>query len=411
MKGEANSTATCARAKYSSPAGTARCTDRATERSVRWRNVRRDSRYTWLRRLLLRSATGTSQRDVPTHIKFGAKIAMVAFTLSPLSVHAADLAPASLPGKGLSQHDFLYSGEWDTRKTNQTMFLVKGGQVVWTYTIPIKDANGNLSEYSDLHRLSNGDIVFAYKTGWRKINARKETLYDYQCPVVATNADGKRVWAECHSAQPIGTDKVLFMQNGMPAQLFLYHLKTGKMEMERVVRTKEPVDAKSIHGQFRNVRMTKAGTFLIAHMNLGRVIEYDRDWNVIWQTTNAPSVWHATRLKSGNTLVSGNQHGFVREITPQDEIVWEVKKGDLGDIKLNGIHQATRLANGNTILCNWTAGVKKPDWPSIVQLIEVTPEKKVVWAIREWENPDLGPASCVQLLDEPGKAEEMDLMR
>jgi hypothetical protein len=45
--------------------------------------------------------------------------------------------------------------------------------------------------------------------------------------------------------------------------------------------------------------------------------------------------------------------------------------------------------------------VKKPDWPSIVQVIEVTPEKKVVWAIREWENPDLGRASCIQLLDEP----------
>jgi hypothetical protein len=46
-----------------------------------------------------------------------------------------------------------------------------------------------------------------------------------------------------------------------------------------------------------------------------------------------------------------------------------------------------------------------------VQLIEVTPEKKVVWAIREWTNPDLGPASCVQLLDEAGKDEEQDMMR
>jgi hypothetical protein len=30
--------------------------------------------------------------------------------------------------------------------------------------------------------------------------------------------------------------------------------------------------------QFRNVRMTKAGTFLISHMNLGKVIEYDKEW-------------------------------------------------------------------------------------------------------------------------------------
>jgi len=332
-------------------------------------------------------------------------------TVSAVESPDHPVPPLALPGNGLRQHDFLYSGEWDTRKTNQTMFLIKGGKVVWTYEIPITDANGNLSEYSDMHRLSNGDIVFAYKTGWRKINQRKETIYDYQCPSAGTNADGKLIWSECHSAQPIGMDKVLFMQNGLPARLFLYNLTSRTIEMERAMKTKEPVDAKSIHGQFRNVRMTKAGTYLIAHMNLGKVIEYDKNWNEIWMTKNAPSVWHATRLKNGNTLVSGNQHGFVREISPRDEIVWEVKKGDLGDIKLNGIHQTTRLANGNTVICNWTAGVKKPDWPNIVQLIEVTPKKEVVWAIREWEDPDLGPASCIQLLDEPGKVEEMDLMR
>jgi hypothetical protein len=55
--------------------------------------------------------------------------------------------------------------------------------------------------------------------------------------------------------------------------------------------------------------------------------------------------------------------------------------------------------------------VNKPDWPKIVQVIEVTPKKEVVWAINQWTNPDLGPASCIQLLDEPGRAEERELMR
>jgi hypothetical protein len=313
-------------------------------------------------------------------------------------------ALTALPGKGLAQHDFLYSGEWDTRKAVQTMFLVKGGKVVWTYEIPIKDANGNLSEYSDMHRLSNGDIVFAYKTGWRKIRSKGEIIYDYQCPKLETG------WTECHSAQPIGPDKVLFMQNGVPAKLFLYNIKTKQTEMEHVMQSKEPVDQKSVHGQFRNVRMTKGGTYLIAHMNLGKVIEYDKDWNEIW-SCEAPSVWHAARLKNGNTLIAGNQHGFLREINPAGEIVWEVKKDDLPGITINGVHQATRLANGNTVFCNWTAGVKKPDWPGIVQVIEVTPEKQVVWAFREWADPDLGPASCIQLLDEAGAMEDGDLMR
>ena len=47
------------------------------------------------------------------------------------------------------------------------------------------------------------------------------------------------------------------------------------------------------------------------------------------------------------------------------------------------------------------------DWKEI----EVTPAKKVVWALREWTEPDLGPASSIQLLDEPGKAENRDLQR
>jgi len=44
-------------------------------------------------------------------------------------------------------------------------------------------------------------------------------------------------------------------------------------------------------------------------------------------------------------------------------------------------------------------------------VLEVTPTKKVVWALREWKHPDLGPASSIQLLDEPGAAENGDLQR
>ena len=49
------------------------------------------------------------------------------------------------------------------------------------------------------------------------------------------------------------------------------------------------------------------------------------------------------------------------------------------------------------------------EWPKAVQLIEVTPGKKVVWALRDWTI--LGPASSTQLLDEPGVAENGDLQR
>jgi len=318
--------------------------------------------------------------------------------------------PAILPGNGLAQHDFIYTGEWDTRKTNATIFLVRGGRGVWTYKIPRKDEfSGQESEFSDLHRLSNGDIVFAYKTGWRKIDADGNTIYDFRCPE-EIGPNGSNYWRECHSAQPIGNDKVLFMLNGHPAKLCLYNLKTGQMEMEHAVDSKTK-DVGSVHAQFRNVRMTKQGTYLLAHLDLGKVVEYDTNWNVIWSTTNASSVWQAVRLPNGNTMISGNQHAWVRELNPAGEIVWEVKNGDLPGIRINSVHECQRLANGNTVICNWTAGVNKADWPKIVQLIEVTPDKQVVWAINSWKDPDLGPSSCIQLLDEPGNDEDQDLLR
>jgi len=68
-------------------------------------------------------------------------------------------APAVLSGKGLAQHSFLYTGERDCRKTDQTMFVVRGGKVVWTYSIPIKDADGTLQELGDATMLANGNPV------------------------------------------------------------------------------------------------------------------------------------------------------------------------------------------------------------------------------------------------------------
>jgi len=38
-------------------------------------------------------------------------------------------------------------------------------------------------------------------------------------------------------------------------------------------------------------------------------------------------------------------------------------------------------------------------------------KEKIAWALCSWDNPDLGPASLIQLLDEPGVPENADLQR
>ena len=308
--------------------------------------------------------------------------------------------PTTLPGNGLAQHDFLYVGEWDTRNPEETIFLIKGGKVVWTYAIPDKNDKGELNEFDDIHLLSNGNVLFARKTGAGEVNPDKKLVWNFDAPP----------GTECHSAQPIGPDKVFLCLNGTPAKCLLINKTTGKVEIEHELATKNPTDPKSVHGQFRHIRMTRQGTYLIAHLNLGKVVEYDKDGQEIF-SVDAGSPWAAVRLENGNTLISGNQHGYVREVNPAGETVWEINKDDLPGIPLYTVQECNRLKNGNTVISNWGGSIRKEDWPKVVQVIEVTPDKKVVWALHQWKDPDLGPSSCIQLLDEPGVEENGDHMR
>jgi hypothetical protein len=300
------------------------------------------------------------------------------------------LGAQSLPGKGMAQHPFLYCGEWQNRSTSQqTMYIVKGGKIAWSYINPLK------GELGDCTMLSNGNIVFSRQFGASEVTQAKKIVWNYDGPP----------GTEIHTAYPIDKRRVLVMQNGNPAKLLVINKDNGDIEKELVLATRVPTGT---HGQFRHIRMTTSGTFLVAHMDLGKVVEYDAEGKEIWSVA-APSAWAAVRLKNGHTLISGNQHGYVREVNSAGEVVWEINKDDLLDIPLHTIQEVSRLANGNTLINNWVGNVPQSDWPTVVQLIEVNPAKKVVWALRNWMT--LGPASSTQLLDEPGIADKRELQR
>jgi outer membrane protein assembly factor BamB len=288
---------------------------------------------------------------------------------------------AAQTATGLARHPFLYCGEWQNRSTSQqVMQIVRDGKVVWSYTNPLK------GEYGDCSLLPNGNILFSRQFGASEITPDKQIVWNYDAPPKT----------EIHTTYPVGPDKVLIMQNGNPAKLIIIHKASGRIEKELTLPTRNP---DGVHGQFRHVRMTSAGTFLVAHLDLGKVVEYDAEGKELWSVP-APSAWAAVRLKNGNTLISGNQHGYVREVNPKGEIVWEINKDDLPGIPLLTVQEVSRLSNGNTLINNWAGSRPIEEWPNIVQLIEVTPAKKVVWALRDWKT--LGPASSTVLLDDPG---------
>lgn len=130
-----------------------------------------------------------------------------------------------LPGNGLKQHDFLYVGEWDTRKPNaQSMFIVRSGKVVWQYSIPLRTATGGIQEFDDATLLSNGNIVYACMSGAGIITPEKNIIWQYVC------APG----TETHSCQPIGVDSVLMVLNGPVGKVLIFNTATSTSQWKYI---------------------------------------------------------------------------------------------------------------------------------------------------------------------------------
>jgi hypothetical protein len=284
-----------------------------------------------------------------------------------------------LPGGGLSRHPMLYLGEGCNK-----LFLINEGKVIWTYS------TGKGWEYDDAWLMSNGNILFS-RMGWAaEVTPQKKIVWRLDAPP----------GTEIHTVQPIGLDKVLLMENGTPPKLMVINKKTGAVEVEKAMT----VDNKGVHAQFRRLRMTAQGTYLVPFLQMDKVVEYDKDFKAIWSYA-IKGPWAAIRLHNGNTLITSEREALTREVNAKGETVWELKLSDLPDYaRLPDSQSCVRLDNGNTILCSRGNGGARP------QLVEVTPDKKVVWVLQDWK--DLGPASAVQILTDPGIPENPgDLQR
>ena len=293
------------------------------------------------------------------------------------------LSRAVLPGGGAAQHPMLYIGEGCN-----TMFLVNGGKVIWTYS------TGNGWEYDDAWLMSNGNIVFSRMAYAAEITPQKRIVWRLQAP------EG----TEIHTVQPIGLDRVLLIENGLPPRLMVINTRSGAVEVDHALPAPSLTDRGTVHAQFRRVRMTSSGTYLVPFLEMGRVVEYDKGFNEVWSyTINSP--WAAVRLHNGDTLITDERDELTREVNRAGKTVWELRLSELPpELAFHGSQTCVRLANSNTLLCSRGNGGEGS------QLVEVTPDKRVVSAMYDWSR--FGPATAVQALDDPGVPENPgDLQR
>ena len=236
----------------------------------------------------------------------------------------------------------------------------------------------------DIHVLPNGHIMLQERM--RKIveidPATKKIVWSYD----AANSNGnkgKRV--EVHAFQPLPNGRIMIAESG-PARIIEID-RDGKIHHQFKLKVNQPHP----HRDTRLARKITNGNYLVCHEGDGVLREYDgKSGEVVWEFEvplfgkartggHGPEafgnqLFGAVRLKNGNTLVAtGNGHS-VLEVTPEKKIVWQLHQDDLPNITLAWVTTLEVLPNGNYVIGNCHAGPKNP------LLIEIEPKsKRVVW--------------------------------
>lgn len=241
----------------------------------------------------------------------------------------------------------------------------------------------------DVHVLPGGNIMV--QEGASKVveidPAQRKVVWSYDSAQANGNA-GKPV--EVHAFQPLDGGRVMIAESG-PARIIEID-RAGKLLHSVPLNVEHPHP----HTDTRLVRKLASGNYLVCHEGDGAVREYDSAGKIVWEYGvplfgKSPKPGHgpeaygnkcfaAVRLPSGNTLIStGNGHGVI-EVTPQKEVVWQINQNDLAGITLAWVTTLEVLPNGHYLIGNCHAG---PGQPLLVELDPQT--KRVLWTFDQFD--------------------------
>lgn len=244
----------------------------------------------------------------------------------------------------------------------------------------------------DLQLLPDGNILVG--DGWTRVIEVKpgaagkpdEVVWQYDA-AKQNRTDGKRV--EIHAFQRLPDGNTMIVESG-PCRIIEVD-KDGKLVKEVKMTVKRP----STHSDTRLARKLENGNYLVCHENDGTLREYDAAGKVVWEYEvpmfdkkpaggHGPEAWGnrlfgALRLPNGNTLIAtGNGHSVI-EVTPDKKVVWHLAQNELPDVTFAWVTTLQVRPNGNIIIGNCHAGDKNP------QIVEVSREKKLVWSYKDFK--------------------------
>jgi len=279
------------------------------------------------------------------------------------------------------KHSFFATG-------GETRMVDGDGKTTWKYPAATRDG----------YVLPNGNLLLALS---------KNAEYPGGA-VVEVTRDMKKVFefkgtqSEVNTAQALPNGNILLTEAGEKPRILEVN-REGKVVVEVPIQGQNT----NHHMESRMTRKLPNGNYLVPQLHDKVVREYTPDGKIVWEFKSPEGLtdawpFTAIRLPNGNTLINLTHSDTVVEVDADAKIVWQISNADLPGKFISDACGGQRLPNGNTVICSYHIGAGR------TKLIEVTPEKKVVWTFIEEKGSGIHE---VQILDTNGAPLEGAPMR
>jgi hypothetical protein len=222
--------------------------------------------------------------------------------------------------------------------------------------------------------LPDGNVLITWSDTVRELTRDKKVVFEYK------KAPANK---ELGTAQRLPNGNTLITELG-PKPRLLEVDSAGKIVLQFPLQP----ETDNGHMQTRMARKLPNGNYLVPHLLAFKVKEYTPEGKVVKEfptdmqdlggreAKNWP--FTAIRFDNGNTLICLTNGNKVIEVDADGKVIWKVTNDDLPGNPIDDACGGQRLPNGNTVITAYHAKVG-------VKLMEVTPEKQLVWT---YEGPN-----------------------
>jgi hypothetical protein len=265
-------------------------------------------------------------------------------------------------------HSFLATGA-------ETYIRSGDGQMLWRYLHSTRDG----------WVLPGGNILLAVAKGDEYPGGA----------VLELTREGKNVFefkgsqSEVNTVQPLPSGNILLTEAGDKPRLL-------EVDRQGAILVEVPLSCQTTnhHMETRMARKLANGNYLVPQLLDKVVREYTPTGKIVWEVKTPDWPFTAIRLANGNTLIDCTYGHALIEVDPDGKTVWKLSNADLPKPFIKDACGGQRLPNGNTVIASYGIGADQ------TKLLEVTPDKKVVWT---YSDSGKNGIHHFQILDTNGK--------